>query len=190
MWSLSLSVVDEEGLSDVVDAVAIEGTTRRAVGDVADIIQVVGAATTVAFDVAADRLLQHKGLGDVVVLVAVGTGAVVADDTCLALSHFGNGEATHDEAVQAEHITVVAAAGSNVDAICLACGIGEDEPLSVACDGAVFTHTLASGEEDWSLLDVFDSQPSHHVGELVVHLLAFAGEEQENGPHQTLAHRR
>ena len=65
----SLSVVDEKGLSEVADAVAVEGTTCWAIRYVPDIVQVVGASAVVALGVAACP--KHQGLCNVVVLVAV-----------------------------------------------------------------------------------------------------------------------
>ena len=65
----SLSVVDEESLAEVADSVAVEGTTGRTLGDVADVVQVVGAAAAVAFGIAACP--KHQRLCDVVVLIAI-----------------------------------------------------------------------------------------------------------------------
>ena len=54
---VSLSVENEERLPDVADAVAVEWATCGTVGDVADVVQIVGASAAVAFGVAAGAQL-------------------------------------------------------------------------------------------------------------------------------------
>ena len=47
------SVVDDEHIVEVADAIAVEGAALRTVGDVTDVVQVVCASTTIALRIAA-----------------------------------------------------------------------------------------------------------------------------------------
>lgn len=91
-----LSIIYNKSISDVADAVAVESATSGAVRDCAAVVEVVGATATVTFSIT--TCLQDKRLCDVVVLVAVGAGAVVADDTGVVLAYLGNGEFPNNKA--------------------------------------------------------------------------------------------
>ena len=110
---LFLSVVDEESLPDVADAISVEGTTGRAIGNVADVVQIVGAAAVVTLGIAAD--FQYKRLCDVVVLVTVGACKFVADDFGDVLAYFGNGESSYNKATQTEGKTAIADQTNYID---------------------------------------------------------------------------
>lgn len=47
------SIVDDEHIVEVADAIAVEGSALGTVGDVTDVVQVVGASTTIALCIAA-----------------------------------------------------------------------------------------------------------------------------------------
>ena len=47
------SIVDDEHIVEVADAIAVEGAALGTVGDVTDVVQVVGASTTIALRIAA-----------------------------------------------------------------------------------------------------------------------------------------
>ena len=87
-----LSVVNDEGCADVIDAVAEEVATGRTIGDCAAIVQVICPSAAVTFGIAAG--LQHHVFRDVVVLIAVGAGKVETDDPHEVLAHLGNRELT------------------------------------------------------------------------------------------------
>ena len=57
-------------------------------------------------------------------------------------------------------------------------GIGEDEPLSVARDGAELAHALATSVEYGSLQDVLDVESCWHVAVFVVDLAILAAGKQ------------
>lgn len=58
-------------------------------------------------------------------------------------------------------------------------GIGEDEPLSVARDGAELAHALATSVEYGSLQDVLDVESRRQVAVLVAHLAVLAAGKQQ-----------
>ena len=168
-----LSVVYDKGIADVVDSVTVEGTASRTIRDIAYIVQVIGASTTVAFCIT--TYLQLKGFGDAVVLIAVGTGSVIAHYTHIVLTYLGDGELPNDEAVQPQIVAIVAADGKDVDGRSVIPCIREEEPLSVACNSTILTHTLTGSIEDGSLCDVLNGQSCGQVAELIVHLAFLAG---------------
>ena len=120
----ALSVVDDEGGSDVVDAIAVEGTAcRTACCDIADIVQVVCPLAVLAVCVASD--LQDQRLGDVIILIAVGTGSVVAYHTRGVLAHLWDGEPPHDKSGQSKIVTTITSYSCEIDIGRMVCCIGE-----------------------------------------------------------------
>ena len=110
-----------------------------------------------------------------VVLIAVGAGPVEAYDTCVVLPYFRDSETSHDETAQPQIITILVA--QYVDGVCLSLGVGKQEALSVALDGAVLAHALAGSEEHRSLCDVLDNQSRRQAAVFIVHLAFLAGEK-------------
>ena len=108
-----LSVVYDESVAEVADSITVEIPACRAVGDGADIVQVVGASATVALGVAAN--LQYKRLCDVVVLVAVGAGSVVTDNSRIVFTNLRNRKTSYDEATQTEGVTAITDQTYDVD---------------------------------------------------------------------------
>lgn len=164
-------------MSDVADAVSVERSALRSVGDVADVVQVVCASAAVAFGVAAG--FKQEGLCDVVVLVAVGAGEVVADYACDVFAYFGYGESSYDEAAQSGHVLAVGCYGCDVDGGGVFGGVGEVEFLSVVCDDAVFSHAFAAGKEYGGLQDVVDAEPCGQVAIFVADVAVLAACKQQ-----------
>ena len=110
---LALSVVDEESLPDVTDAITVERTTSWAIGNVANIVQVVGAPTVVTLGIT--TYFQDKRLCDVVVLVTVGACEIITNDFGNVLANFRNGESPHNKATQTEVETAITDQTYDVD---------------------------------------------------------------------------
>lgn len=110
---LTLSVVDEESLPEVADTITVERTTCWAIGNVADIVQVVGAPTVVTLSIT--TYFQDKRLCDVVVLITVGACEIITNDFSNVLANFRNGESAHNEATQTEIETAITDQTYDVD---------------------------------------------------------------------------
>ena len=108
-----LSVIDNEGVSDVADSIAVKVSASWTVGNGADVVQVVSPSATVTLGIAAD--LQYKGLCDGVVLVAVRASSVVTYNSRDVLSNLWNGETTHNKTAQAEIVGAVSGQACDVD---------------------------------------------------------------------------
>ena len=136
-----LSVVDGKGIVAVADAVAVEAFTGFALTDDALVVKVVGALALGAGGCAAG--MEGEGLGDVLLLVAVATGKVVAGDDGVVGAQFGDvGQAdnetseTHVEArVVVDLGTVDGGAAGGVGKDKLGAGGSDGTPLPHAVDG-------------------------------------------------------
>ena len=130
--------------------------------------------------VAQSELVKKYGayffrLGDVVIVVAVGTGKVEAYHLALCLTNFRYIGKAYDKSAQPQIKTCITHNGRKGNIGCHGRTF-KNELLAILREGngAELTHAFAAGKEDWCLLNVLDIQSCSQVAVLVVHLAVVA----------------
>ena len=173
----TLSIIYNKCIVDKTYSITEEGLACFALGDIAYVIEVVCAFT--AFFACCKSVSNGKRLGDVVIVVAVGTGKVEAYHLALCLTNFRYIGKAYDKSAQPQIKTCITHNGRKGNIGCHGRTF-KNELLAILREGngAELTHAVACNVKGRRLIDILKHKFGRQIAVGVVSILTPKNRQQ------------